>query len=100
MEERRLGPVVGHQFEAPTRLAYSRRNRSAACRIPMYSQSPKAKRVEVRFPDPSCNPYLAFSAMLMAGLDGIQNRIEPPQVTTRSSRATAPHTPSPACDPG
>ncbi len=64
-------------YEAPTRLAYSRRNRSAACRIPMYSQSPKAKRVEVRFPDPSCNPYLAFSAMLLAGLDGIQNRIDP-----------------------
>ncbi|MBK6315166.1 MAG: type I glutamate--ammonia ligase [Blastocatellia bacterium] len=64
-------------YEAPTRLAYSRRNRSAACRIPMYSQSPKAKRVEVRFPDASCNPYLAFSAMLLAGLDGIQNRIDP-----------------------
>jgi glutamine synthetase len=64
-------------YEAPTRLAYSRRNRSAACRIPMYSQSPKAKRVEVRFPDPSCNPYLAFAAMLMAGLDGVQNRIDP-----------------------
>ena len=64
-------------YEAPTRLAYSRRNRSAACRIPMYSQSPKAKRVEVRFPDPSCNPYLAFSAMLMAGLDGIRNKIHP-----------------------
>ena len=64
-------------YEAPTRLAYSRRNRSAACRIPMYSQSPKAKRVEVRFPDASCNPYLAFAAMLMAGLDGVQNRIDP-----------------------
>ena len=57
---------------------YSQRNRSAACRIPLYSQSPKAKRVEFRCPDPSCNPYLAFSAMLMAGLDGVQNRIEPP----------------------
>ena len=64
-------------YEAPTRLAYSRRNRSAACRIPMYSQSPKAKRVEVRFPDASCNPYLAFASMLMAGLDGVQNRIDP-----------------------
>jgi glutamine synthetase len=64
-------------YEAPTRLAYSRRNRSAACRIPMYSQSPKAKRVEVRFPDPSCNPYIAFAAMLLAGLDGVQNRIDP-----------------------
>ncbi len=64
-------------FEAPVNLAYSRRNRSAACRIPMYSASPKAKRVELRYPDPSCNPYLAFSAMLMAGLDGIQNKIDP-----------------------
>ncbi len=64
-------------YEAPTRLAYSRRNRSAACRIPMYSHSPKAKRVEVRFPDASCNPYLAFAAMLRAGLDGVQNRIDP-----------------------
>src|SRR6201996_3698742 len=64
-------------FEAPVNLAYSRRNRSAACRIPMYSASPKAKRVEFRPPDPSCNPYLAFSAMLMAGLDGVANKIEP-----------------------
>lgn len=64
-------------FEAPVNLAYSSRNRSAAVRIPMYSPSPKAKRAEVRFPDPSCNPYLAFSAMLMAGLDGIQNKISP-----------------------
>jgi glutamine synthetase len=65
-------------FEAPVNLVYSQRNRSAAVRIPLYSQSPKAKRLEFRCPDPSCNPYLAFSAMLMAGLDGIQNRIEPP----------------------
>src|SRR5579863_455755 len=64
-------------FEAPVNLAYSRRNRSAACRIPMYSASPKAKRVEYRPPDPSCNPYLAFAAMLMAGLDGIENKIDP-----------------------
>ncbi|MDZ4798429.1 MAG: type I glutamate--ammonia ligase [Bryobacteraceae bacterium] len=64
-------------YEAPVNLAYSRRNRSAAVRIPMYSASPKAKRVEFRPPDPSCNPYLAFAAMLMAGLDGVQNRIEP-----------------------
>jgi glutamine synthetase len=64
-------------FEAPINLAYSSRNRSAAIRIPMYSPSPKTKRVEVRFPDPSCNGYLAFSAMLMAGLDGIQNKIDP-----------------------
>ncbi len=64
-------------FEAPVNLAYSSRNRSAAIRIPMYSPNPKAKRVELRFPDPSCNAYLAFSAMLMAGLDGIQNKIDP-----------------------
>lgn len=64
-------------YEAPVNLAYSRRNRSAACRIPMYSASPKAKRVEFRPPDPSCNPYLAFSAMLMAGLDGVINKIDP-----------------------
>jgi glutamine synthetase len=64
-------------YEAPVNLAYSRRNRSAAVRIPMYSASPKAKRVEFRPPDPSCNPYLSFAAMMMAGLDGIQNKIEP-----------------------
>jgi glutamine synthetase len=64
-------------FEAPVNLAYSSRNRSAAIRIPMYSPSAKAKRIEVRFPDPSCNPYLAFAAMLMAGLDGIENKIDP-----------------------
>jgi glutamine synthetase len=64
-------------FEAPVNLAYSSRNRSAAIRIPMYSPSPKAKRLEYRPPDPSCNPYLAFAAMLMAGLDGIQNRVDP-----------------------
>ncbi len=64
-------------FEAPVNLAYSSRNRSASIRIPMYSPSPKAKRIEVRFPDPSCNPYLAFSAMVMAGIDGIQNKIDP-----------------------
>lgn len=65
-------------YEAPVNLMYSQRNRSACVRIPMYSTSPKAKRIEFRCPDPSCNPYLAFSAMLMAGLDGIQNRIMPP----------------------
>jgi len=64
-------------FEAPVNLAYSSRNRSAGIRIPMYSPNPKTKRVEVRFPDCSCNGYLAFSAMLMAGLDGIQNKIDP-----------------------
>jgi glutamine synthetase len=64
-------------FEAPVNLAMSSRNRSASCRIPMYSPSPKAKRIEVRYPDPSCNPYLTFAAMLMAGLDGIENKIDP-----------------------
>jgi glutamine synthetase len=63
-------------YEAPVLLAYSSRNRSASCRIP-YSLSPKGKRVEVRFPDPVANPYLAFAAMLMAGLDGIKNKIHP-----------------------
>lgn len=64
-------------YEAPVVIAYSARNRSAACRIPVSSQSPKAKRVEFRCPDPAANPYLAFSAMLMAGLDGIKNQIDP-----------------------
>jgi len=64
-------------YEAPVNLAYSQRNRSASCRIPMYSPSPKAKRIEFRCPDPSCNPYLAFSALMMATLDGIQNKIHP-----------------------
>jgi glutamine synthetase len=63
-------------FEAPINLAYSARNRSAAIRIPHVS-SPKARRIEVRFPDPTCNPYLAFAAMMMAGLDGVQNKIHP-----------------------
>jgi len=66
-------------YEAPINLMYSARNRSACVRIPMVSKSPKAKRVEFRAPDPMANPYLAFSALLMAGLDGIQNRIEPPK---------------------
>ncbi|HET6272074.1 MAG TPA: type I glutamate--ammonia ligase [Bacteroidota bacterium] len=64
-------------FEAPVNLAYSQRNRSASVRIPMYSNSPKAKRIEFRCPDPACNPYLAFSALLLAGLDGIMNKIDP-----------------------
>jgi glutamine synthetase len=64
-------------FEAPVNLAYSSRNRSAAIRIPMISASPRAKRIEFRTPDPSCNGYLAFAAMLMAGLDGIENKIHP-----------------------
>jgi glutamine synthetase len=65
-------------FEAPVNLVYSARNRSAAIRIPVTGDSPKAKRIEFRVPDPSSNPYLAFSAQLLAGIDGIQNRIEPP----------------------
>jgi len=64
-------------FEAPVNLVYSSRNRSAAIRIPQYSQAPAAKRIEFRCPDPAANPYLSFAAMLMAGLDGVQNRIEP-----------------------
>jgi glutamine synthetase len=64
-------------FEAPTNLAMSARNRSAAVRIPMYSSSPKAKRIEFRCPDPSCNGYLMFSAMLMAMIDGIKNKMDP-----------------------
>jgi len=64
-------------YEAPVNLAYSGRNRSAAVRIPMYSDSPKAKRIEYRPPDPAANPYLAFAALMMAGLDGIQNKIDP-----------------------
>jgi len=64
-------------YEAPVNLAYSQRNRSAICRIPVYSKSPKAKRIEFRAPDPACNPYLCFAALLMAGLDGVQNQIDP-----------------------
>jgi glutamine synthetase len=64
-------------YEAPVNLAYSSRNRSAAIRIPTYSENPKAKRLEYRPPDPAANPYLAFAALLMAGLDGIQNKIDP-----------------------
>jgi glutamine synthetase len=64
-------------YEAPVNLVYSQRNRSAAVRIPAYSKSPKAKRIEFRCPDPAANPYLAFSALLMAGLDGVRNKIEP-----------------------
>jgi glutamine synthetase len=64
-------------YEAPVNLAYSSRNRSACIRIPMYSESPKAKRIEFRCPDAAANPYLAFSAMLMAGLDGIERGLDP-----------------------
>jgi glutamine synthetase len=87
-------------FEAPVNLAYSRRNRSAAVRIPLYSSSPKAKRLEFRCPDPSCNPYLAFSAILMAALDGIQNKINPGEPMDKDiydlppeELAKVPHTP-------
>src|SRR5438046_246436 len=64
-------------YEAPVNLAYSARNRSAAIRIPTFSESPKAKRIEYRPPDPAANPYLAYTALLMAGLDGVLNKIEP-----------------------
>ena len=77
-------------YEAPVNLAYSSRNRSAACRIPMYSPSPKTKRVEVRYPDPACNPYLAFSAMLMAGIDGIENKIDPGEPLDKNIYALSP----------
>jgi glutamine synthetase len=77
-------------FEAPVNLAYSSRNRSAAIRIPMYSANPKAKRIECRFPDPTCNPYLAFSAMLMAGLDGIENKIDPGEPLDKDIYALSP----------
>ncbi len=77
-------------FEAPVNLAYSSRNRSAAVRIPMYSTSPKAKRLECRFPDPSANGYLAFSAMLMAGLDGIENKIDPGEPMDKNIYALGP----------
>src|ERR671918_2760097 len=66
-------------YEAPVNLVYSQRNRSACVRVPVYHKSPKSKRIEFRCPDGSCNPYLAFAAMLMAGLDGIKNKIEPPE---------------------
>ncbi len=76
-------------FEAPVLLAYSARNRSASCRIP-YATSPKAKRIEIRFPDPTANPYLAFSAMLMAGLDGIENKIHPGDAMDKDLYALPP----------
>ena len=78
-------------FEAPVNLAYSSRNRSAGIRIPMYSPNPKAKRIEVRFPDPACNPYLAFAAMLMAGLDGIENKIDPGHPMDKDLYDLEPH---------
>jgi glutamine synthetase len=77
-------------FEAPVNLALSSRNRSASCRIPMYSSSPKAKRVEVRYPDPTCNPYITFAAMLMAGIDGIENKIDPGDPLDKDIYALSP----------
>jgi len=77
-------------FEAPVNLAYSARNRSAAVRIPTYSDSPKSKRIEYRPPDPSANPYLCFAALLMAGLDGIQNKIDPGEPVDRNMYELAP----------
>jgi glutamine synthetase len=83
---RRLTPG----FEAPVNLAYSSRNRSAAIRIPMFSSSPKAKRIEFRTPDPSCNPYLSFAAMMLAGLDGIEKRIHPGEPLDKDIYAMSP----------
>src|SRR5512136_1419265 len=87
-------------YEAPVNLAYSRRNRSASIRIPMYSSSAKAKRIEFRCPDPSSNPYLTFSAMLMAAIDGIVNKVDPGQPLDKDiydlppeELANVPHTP-------
>lgn len=87
-------------YEAPVNLAYSQRNRSASVRIPMYSPNPKAKRLEFRCPDPSCNPYLSFSALLMAMIDGIQNKIDPGEPLDKDiydlepeELAKVPHTP-------
>ena len=77
-------------YEAPVNLAYSQRNRSASCRIPMYSPSPKAKRIEFRCPDPSCNPYLAFAALTMACIDGIQNKIDPGEPLDKNIYDLAP----------
>jgi glutamine synthetase len=87
-------------FEAPVNLAYSSRNRSASIRIPMYSTSPASKRLEFRCPDPACNPYLSMAAMLMAAVDGIQNKIDPGQPLDKDiydlppeELAKVPHTP-------
>ena len=77
-------------FEAPVNLAYSSRNRSASIRIPITGPNPKTRRIEVRFPDPSCNPYLAFAAMLMAGLDGVQNKINPGDPLDKDIYALSP----------
>ncbi len=88
-------------FEAPVNLVYSQRNRSAAVRIPMYSKTPASKRLEFRCPDPSCNPYLTFAALLMAGLDGVMNKIDPGEAMDKNlydlppeEKATVKSTPS------
>ena len=78
-------------YEAPVNLVYSQRNRSACCRIPMYSQNPKSKRIEFRCPDPSCNPYLGFAAILMAAIDGIQNKIDPGASLDKDIYELEPH---------
>ncbi len=78
-------------YEAPINLVYSARNRSACIRIPMISDSPAARRLEFRIPDPSCNPYLSFSACLMAGLDGVMNKIEPPEPVDKDIYELEPH---------
>jgi len=77
-------------FEAPVNLAYSARNRSAAIRIPTFSESPKTKRIEYRPPDPSANPYLCYTALLMAGLDGVLNKIEPGEPIDKNMYELAP----------
>jgi len=81
-------------YEAPINLIYSQRNRSAICRIPVYSKSPKAKRIEFRAPDPSANPYLTFAALLMAGLDGVKNKDEPPSRWTWICTSSSPRSAS------
>ena len=78
-------------FEAPVNLALSKRNRSASCRIPLYSENPAAKRVEVRYPDPTCNPYLSFAAMLMAGLDGVRKKTSPGEPLDQDIYEMSPH---------
>ncbi|HEV3142788.1 MAG TPA: glutamine synthetase, partial [Gemmataceae bacterium] len=78
-------------YEAPVNLVYSQRNRSAAVRIPVYSSSPNAKRIEFRCPDPSTNPYLCFAAQLMAGLDGVQNKIDPGDPIDKDLYELEPH---------
>jgi glutamine synthetase len=77
-------------YEAPVNLAYSSRNRSAAIRIPTYSENPKAKRIEYRPPDPSANPYLCYTAMLLAGVDGILNKIDPGEPIDKNMYELAP----------